>query len=56
MMIEQRTGDPSTAGCVVKDFRDLQVWQRAHQLTLAVYRITASFPVTRQYGMTGSLS
>jgi len=25
----------------VKDFRELNVWQKAHQLTLAVYRLTA---------------
>lgn len=28
----------------VKDFRELAVWQKAHQLTLAVYQITAGFP------------
>jgi hypothetical protein len=28
----------------VKDFHELKVWQKAHQLTLAVYRITATFP------------
>ena len=28
----------------VKDFRELKVWQRAHELTLAVYQVTASFP------------
>jgi hypothetical protein len=28
----------------VKDFHELIVWQKAHQLTLAVYQITATFP------------
>jgi hypothetical protein len=28
----------------MKDFRELKVWQKAHQLTLAVYRITTDFP------------
>jgi hypothetical protein len=27
-----------------KDFHDLKVWQKAHQLTLAVHQTTASFP------------
>jgi four helix bundle protein len=39
----------------VKDFRDLQVWQKAHQLTLTVYRLTASFPQTERYGLTSQL-
>ncbi|MBI1875623.1 MAG: four helix bundle protein [Acidobacteria bacterium] len=39
----------------MKDFRDLQVWQKAHQLTLAVYRHTASFPRDERYGLTTQL-
>jgi four helix bundle protein len=39
----------------VKDFRDLQVWQKAHQLTLTVYRLTASFPRDERYGLTSQL-
>lgn len=39
----------------MKDFRTLQVWQQAHQLTLAVYRTTASFPRDELYGLTTQL-
>ena len=39
----------------MKDFRQLQVWQKAHQLTLAVYRVTASFPRAELYGLTSQL-
>lgn len=39
----------------MKDFRDLTVWQKAHQLTLAVYRHTASFPRDELYGLTTQL-
>ena len=42
-------------GWGVKDFRDLKVWQKAHQLTLVVYRITASFPREELYGLTTQL-
>lgn len=42
-------------GWGVKDFRDLKVWQKAHQLTLVVYRITASFPREELYGLTSQL-
>jgi four helix bundle protein len=52
-IIEQGTdGDPATP---VKDFRELKVWQKAHQLTLAVYRITAAFPREELYGLTSQL-
>jgi four helix bundle protein len=35
----------------MKDFRDLQVWHKAHALTLGVYRTTGSFPVQEKYGI-----
>lgn len=41
--------------CPVKDFHDLKVWQKAHQLTLAVYRATAAFPREELYGLTSQL-
>jgi four helix bundle protein len=42
-------------GRAVKDFHDLKVWQKAHQLTLAVYQITAAFPREELYGLTTQL-
>jgi four helix bundle protein len=39
----------------VKDFHELKVWQKAHQLTLAVYQITAGFPREERYGLTSQL-
>ena len=39
----------------MKDFRDLQVWEKAHALTLAVYRATASFPPQEMYGLTSQI-
>jgi four helix bundle protein len=39
----------------VKDFHELKVWQKAHQLTLAVYQITAKFPRGELYGLTSQL-
>ena len=35
----------------MKDFRDLQVWQKSHQLTLAVYKATGAFPRDELYGL-----
>jgi four helix bundle protein len=34
-----------------KTFRDLLVWQKAHQLVLAVYAFTARFPKSETYGL-----
>ena len=32
-------------------FRELKVWQKAQELTLAVYRVTATFPREELYGL-----
>ncbi len=39
----------------MKDFRELKVWQKAHQLVLAVYRATRTFPAEERYGITSQL-
>ena len=39
----------------MKDFRELKVWEKAHQLTLAVYQITRRFPREELYGLTSQL-
>jgi len=39
----------------VRSFRDLQVWQRAIQLTVAVYRLTQAFPREELYGLTSQI-
>ena len=37
------------------DYRKLQVWERAHRLTLEVYGATQSFPKVEMYGLTNQL-
>jgi four helix bundle protein len=39
----------------MRNYRDLQVWQKAHELTLDVYLITRSFPVEEKYGLTSQI-
>jgi hypothetical protein len=34
-----------------RSFRDLVVWQKAHEFVLAVYRFTESFPDREKYGL-----
>lgn len=36
-------------------FKDLIVWQKAHQFVLDIYRLTKSFPRSEMYGLTSQL-
>src|SRR5437660_12917767 len=39
----------------MKDFRNLKVWEKAHQLALALYQITNSFPLEETYGLASQI-
>lgn len=39
----------------MRDFRKLDVWARAHRLTLALYKVTRSFPKEELYGLTSQI-
>src|SRR5579872_4147328 len=39
----------------MKDFKDLKVWAKAHEVTLAVYQITRNFPREEIYGLTSQM-
>lgn len=39
----------------MRDFRKLDVWQRAHRLTLALYKVTRRFPKEELYGLTSQI-
>ena len=39
----------------MRDFRQLAVWQKAHRLTLAVYKSTNTFPREELYGLTSQI-
>ena len=34
-----------------RNFRELEVWQRAHKLVLKVYRVTVTFPTDERFGI-----
>jgi len=40
---------------MIKGFRDLEVWQKAHKLVLEIYRVTNSFPRNEQFGIVSQL-
>jgi four helix bundle protein len=39
----------------MKDFRRLKVWEKAHRLTLGVYKATTRFPREESYGLSAQL-
>ena len=39
----------------MQNFRNLEVWNKAHRLTLDVYGLTESFPRTEVFGLTSQL-
>jgi len=39
----------------MRNYRDLQVWSKAHNLTLELYRISRGFPREETYGITSQL-
>ena len=39
----------------MKDYRELEVWQLGHALTLAVYRTTKFFPKDELFGLTSQM-
>jgi four helix bundle protein len=39
----------------MKNFRELKVWKKGHELTLAVYKTTARFPQEERYGLTSQI-
>jgi four helix bundle protein len=38
-----------------ESFKDLVVWQRAVQMALEVYKLTAEFPASERFGLTSQL-
>jgi four helix bundle protein len=40
---------------MVKSYKDLTVWQRGIELSLAIYRLTARFPKEERYGLASQL-
>lgn len=39
----------------MQDFRNLEVWSRAHQLTLKIYQLSDRFPRSEMFGLSAQL-
>ena len=39
----------------MRNFQELSIWQRSHQLTLKIYLLTRTFPNDELYGLTSQI-
>ena len=39
----------------MRDFRELLVWQKSHELTLSMYEATAKFPMNERFELTNQI-
>lgn len=39
----------------MQNFKELKVWEKAHQITLSIYKVSASFPKEEIYSLTNQL-
>ena len=39
----------------MKTFKDLKVWQKSHELTLEIYKVTKSFPKEEKFGIVSQI-
>lgn len=39
----------------MRDFKQLKVWEKAHQFALLVYQLTNNFPKNEQYGLVSQI-
>ncbi len=40
---------------MLKNYKELKVWQKSYQLCLEIYRITVKFPKEEKYGLTSQI-
>jgi four helix bundle protein len=54
-MVQFATSISPTSECAVRDFRQLKVWEKSHDLVLSVYQARQSFPREEIYGLTSQV-
>ena len=42
-------------GSAMKDYKKLKVWEKSIELVLKIYKLTGSFPISEQYGLTSQI-
>lgn len=53
--IDKSSSSICSARTPAKTFRDLLVWQKAHQFVLSIYGFTGGFPQVERYGLSSQL-
>jgi four helix bundle protein len=53
VMCNERKGKMAESG--IKNFQDLNAWKKGHELLLAIYALTKSFPKDELYGLTSQM-
>ncbi|MBP6961963.1 four helix bundle protein [Candidatus Saccharibacteria bacterium] len=53
MSQESRVGSEEKK--TIKSFTDLVAWQKAHSFAVKIYKSTANFPVSEQFGLTSQI-
>jgi four helix bundle protein len=43
------------SGALVKDFKDVKVWRKAHTIALRTYQLTRAFPREELFGLTSQI-
>ncbi|MBC8334882.1 MAG: four helix bundle protein [Anaerolineales bacterium] len=39
----------------MRDFKKIQVWQKSHEFTLKIYKLTANFPKDERFGLVSQM-
>jgi four helix bundle protein len=47
--------EPFGLEVVLRNYKDLRVWEEAHRLTLLVYKVTQAFPKEERFGLTSQI-
>ena len=55
VLLQRRIPEANIGSDARKDFRQLSVWQKSHELTLRLYQVTTSFPREETYGLTAQI-
>ena len=53
--MEVNNSQPISTEKKVRDFRELKVWEKAHCLTLSIYRQTRAFPTEERFGVVAQI-
>ena len=56
-MIPKDSRGPGSQGSseMLKNYKELKVWQKSYELCLEIYIITANFPKEERYGLTSQI-